>query len=91
MRRKISKEEKLAEIERLERGEAVANPKMVRRWRDEWKLYGDKAFSGYGRRRAQAPLKTEPLVLRLTEREYNQLQACASASDADSSLGGYGL
>ncbi|HTS78415.1 MAG TPA: hypothetical protein VMG40_19555 [Bryobacteraceae bacterium] len=84
MRRKISREEKLLAIEKLERGEPVAHPKMVRRWREERQLYGEKAFSGYGRRRAATPLKTEPVVLRLTHQEYDRLRAFLESNQARS-------
>lgn len=83
MRRRFSKEEKLRAIERLEGGEAVGmNPKMVRRWREEWHRYGANAFLGYGRRRTSAPLKTEPVMFRVTPEEYARLSACVSSSEA---------
>jgi len=82
MRRRISKEEKLLAIEKLERGEPVSNPKMVRRWREERQLYGDKAFSGYGKPRAAAPRKTEPVIVRLTHEEYDHLRAVVTSSNA---------
>jgi hypothetical protein len=83
MRRRFSKAEKLAAIQRLEKGEADGlNPKMVRRWRDEWLRYGVHAFSGYGKARAPRVQKTEPVVFRLTMAEYQRLLDCVESSDA---------
>lgn len=85
MRRKFSREEKLAAIRSFEKGEpAGVNSKMVRRWRDESHKYGANAFSGYGKRRAPIHPKTEPVTFRLTRQEYDQLRVCCSESGARS-------
>jgi hypothetical protein len=85
MRRRFSKEEKLAAIQRLENGEPIKlNPEMVRRWRVEWHKYGANAFSGYGNPRRPTPPKTEPVVFRLKPAEYDRLLASVRSSDAGS-------
>jgi hypothetical protein len=83
MRRKFSKEEKIAAIQRLETHEPDGlNPKMVRRWRDEWLRYGVHAFSGYGKARSPKYQKTEPVIFRLTPGEYQRLIDCVQLSNA---------
>jgi transposase-like protein len=82
-RRKFSKDEKLAAIQRLENGDPIdLNPELVRRWRNEWHKYGANAFSGYGNRRSPTAQKTEPLIFRLQPAEYERLMACVEASGA---------
>lgn len=81
MRRKYSKFEKLAAIQRLERGEPDSlNREMVRRWRDELQKFGPSAFTGNGNRRNSSPPKTETLVFRLRRPEYERFLACLNDS-----------
>lgn len=84
MRRRFSKSEKIAAVERLERGEPVDHPKMVRRWRDELHKFGANAFTGYGNARVQGPKKTEAVVFRLTPNEYERFLARVQSSGARS-------
>ncbi len=84
-RRKFSKEEKLAAIERYENGEVIdLNLNVVRRWRDEWHKYGANAFSGYGNPRTPTPQKTQPIVFRLKLAEHERLLAGIQTSQARS-------
>ena len=61
IRRKFSKEFKLAAVARVRAGDSVAevaraleiNPNEVQRWRREWDEFGDRAFQGFGQRRAE--------------------------------------
>jgi len=61
MRRKFSREFKLAAVGRVRAGESVAevaracevNPNDVQRWRRESDEYGDRAFLGFGQRRVE--------------------------------------
>jgi transposase-like protein len=83
MRRRFSKEEKLAAIQQLEKGEAVqVEIEMVRRWRDEFEKFGHQAFSGCGRRRKPIPQKTKVLVFRLRRAEYQRFLNCLESSEA---------
>lgn len=60
-RRKFSKEFKQTAIRRLQSGQSVAevaralevNPSELHRWRRELDEYGDRAFSGVGKKRAE--------------------------------------
>jgi transposase-like protein len=60
-RRKFSKEFKQTAIRRLQSGQSVAevaralevNPSELHRWRRELDAYGDRAFSGVGKKRAE--------------------------------------
>ena len=60
-RRKFSKEFKQTAIRRLESGQSVAevaralevNPSELHRWRRELQEYGERAFSGVGKARAE--------------------------------------
>jgi transposase-like protein len=60
-RRKFSKEFKQTAIRRLQSGQSVAevaralevNPSKLHRWRRELDEYGDRAFSGVGKKRAE--------------------------------------
>jgi|SRR5580700_10816105 transposase len=60
-RRKFTKEFKEAAVRRLELGASMAevaracevNANVLHRWRKELKSYGAKAFSGYGKNRAE--------------------------------------
>ena len=62
IRRKFSREFKLAAVARVRAGESVAevaracavNPNDVQRWRRESDEYGDRAFLGFGQRRVEA-------------------------------------
>ncbi len=85
MRRKISREEKLAAIQRFENGEPCHEEiETVRRWRDELHKFGEHAFSGYGRRRNSIPQKTKVLVFRLRRAEYERFLNCFQSSQAPS-------
>jgi len=60
-RRKFSREFKLTAVRRLESGQSVAevaralevHPSDLHRWRRELQDYGNRAFSGIGKRRAE--------------------------------------
>ena len=60
-RRKFSKEFKQTAVRRLQSGQSVAevaralevNPSELHRWRRELDDYGDRAFSGVGKKRAE--------------------------------------
>lgn len=83
MRRKFSREEKLAAIQRLESGQAVQlEIEMVRRWRDELEKFGAGAFSGYGRRRKPIPQKKKVIVFRLRSAEYERFRICLESSQS---------
>lgn len=83
MRTKYSREQKIAAVGRLERGEPDGlNLKMVRRWRDEWYKYGANAFTGYGKSRTPKVQKTEAIIFRLTAAEYSRLLLCVQQSGA---------
>ncbi len=61
IRRKFSRELKLAAVARLRAGDSAAevarafevNPNDVQRWRRECHEYGERAFLGYGQRRVE--------------------------------------
>jgi transposase-like protein len=61
IRRKFSKEFKLAAVARVRAGDSAAevaraleiNPNEVQRWGQEWDEYGDRAFQGFGHRRVE--------------------------------------
>ena len=61
IRRKFSREFKLAAVARVRAGEAAAavarsvevNANEVQRWWREWSEYGDRAFLGFGQKRAE--------------------------------------
>lgn len=82
LRRGFSKEFKESVVKRLEAGESVRDavrascidPTVLRRWRDEWREYGEAAFSGYGKSRSPAPA-SRTVVIRFTSGEYEAIQA----------------
>jgi transposase-like protein len=90
-RRVFSKEFKESVVKRLESGESVSdivralqlNPTVVRRWRHEWRKFGETAFSGYGKTRAPAA-STRTVVIRFTEEEYDGIKAASLARHASS-------
>jgi transposase-like protein len=92
MRRKFSKAFKKAAVRQLQSGRSVAEiarfcqvrPQILRRWREELDKYGPNAFTGYGRQRSPTHPKTEPVIFRVTQEEYERLQACYSASNCRS-------
>ena len=91
-RRKFTKEFKKAAVQRLQSEDSVAEvaracgvtPQMLRRWREELTRYRVNAFPGYGKRRSSAESRTEPVVFRVTEDEYDRLKAACSATGARS-------
>ena len=60
-RRKFTKEFKQTAVRRLESGQSIAevaralevNPSDLHRWRRELREYGERAFSGVGKKRAE--------------------------------------
>jgi transposase len=66
-RRKFSKEFKQTAVRRLEGGQSVAevaralevHPSDLHRWRREMEEYGERAFSGVGKKRAEASREAE--------------------------------
>jgi transposase-like protein len=90
-RRVFAKEFKDSVVKRLESGESVSdvvralqlNPTVVRRWRQEWRKYGEAAFSGYGKTRSPAD-STRTVVVRFTEEEYDGIKAASLARHASS-------
>ncbi len=90
-RRVFSKEFKESVVKRLEAGESVGglvralelNPTVVRRWRNEWRKFGEAAFSGYGKTRSPSA-STRTVIVRFTEEEYNDIKAASLACHASS-------
>jgi transposase-like protein len=90
-RRIFSKEFKESVVKRLESGESVSgvvralqlNPTVVRRWRQEWRKYGEAAFSGYGKTRSPTA-STRTVIVRFTEEEYEAIKAASLARHASS-------
>jgi transposase-like protein len=90
-RRQFSKEFKEAAVRRLEQGETVRdvvhacqlNPTVLRRWWQEWRRYGEAAFSGYGKPRSPSQ-SSRTVIVRFTQDEYESIQAASRASRASS-------
>ena len=48
-------------------------PKLIERWRGEWRARGEKAFPGIGRRTAEVPAADEAGRIAQLERKIGQL------------------
>jgi hypothetical protein len=51
----------------------------LNRWQQELRHHGGKAFSGYGKSRAPIKPRTQNIIFRLTEDEFNEVKAASSA------------
>jgi transposase-like protein len=90
-RRVFSKEFKESAVKRVEAGERVGDvacacgldPTVLRRWRQEWRKFGDVAFLGYGKSRLPAP-SARTVIVRFTADEYESVKAASLAREAGS-------
>jgi transposase-like protein len=87
-RRMYTTQLKKAALQQLEAGvslrEAAAacevSPELLRRWLTEFREFGERAFSGYGKSRALINPVSINISLRFTEDEYQRLKAVWSSA-----------
>jgi len=92
-RRKFTKEFKEVALEELARGAPVedvargchVDPAILRRWRNEWRQFGERAFGGYGKsRHVRADPRSRSVVLHLSPDEINAVKTASSAAGSPS-------
>jgi transposase-like protein len=91
-RRKFTKEFKESAVMRLETGASTAEVaqacelsiNLLNRWQQEMRNYGAKAFSGHGKSRRPIQPKTQAVICRLTQDEYQVLTTACSKHGARS-------
>ncbi len=91
-RRKFTKEFKESAVMRLEKGASTAeiaqacdlSINLLNRWQTEMRNYGAKAFSGHGKSRRPFQPKTQAVICRLTQDEYQALTTACSKNGARS-------
>ena len=91
-RRKFSKEFKQSTVMRLESGASTAEVaracelsiNLLNRWQQEMRNYGAKAFSGHGKSRRPTQPRSQAVICRLTQDEYQVLTTACSQNGARS-------
>src|SRR5438874_6319562 len=76
-----SRDLKIATMRALDAGSTIGeiarkyqlSPKLLERWRGEWRAKGDQAFPGVGRRGAESPALDEARRIAELERKIGQL------------------
>jgi transposase-like protein len=84
-RRKFTKQFKEAAVKKLAQRSSLGevartsgvSVNVLNRWRQEFRNYGGKAFSGYGKRREPIKPRSHNIVFRLTEEEFDRLKAAS--------------
>ena len=85
-RRRFTKEFKEAALRRWELGASKSDvaracqvaPEVLKRWKQEARKYGQRAFSGYGKSRVPIEPKKHSIIFRLSPEEYNYLKVAYS-------------
>src|SRR6185503_9424085 len=92
-RRKFTKEFKEAALQQLASGTPVENvagvchvgPTTLRRWQNESRMFGEKAFGGYGRSRyVRVNPRSRSVALHLSPDEIDAVKTASSAAGSSS-------